>query len=259
MAVYRSITGVQYHPANVLFPMMSCPVCPIPLFSTITSCVCDRQLIPTASIKSPSLNAIDGAATLRLYDTCMCVSSFVCLCVCSGIDDSINGYKQPVLILYPSGKDRDRDRDGDKRRERDRGGTFKSHQKRAPPPLSKPPSRAPRSRKSKSPSRPNRARLDVDRVETNSTPEGSGRFRDLRDSKLGQNCEGVASELCRRGGRVRTGVYQTSELTSLVSTKSQPEQRRIGRSQSAERRVGRSLSGERQSAADRSRFKATFV
>ncbi|XP_038839738.1 pre-mRNA-splicing factor cwc-21-like [Salvelinus namaycush] len=159
-------------------------------------------------------------------------------------------------------RDRDRDRDGDKRRERDRGGSFKSHQKRAPPPLSKPPPPAPpapRSRKSKSPSRPNRARLDVDRVETNSTPEDSGRFRDLRDSKLGQNCEGVASELCRRGGRVRTGVYQTSELPSFVNAKRQPEQRRIGRSQSAERRIGRSLSGERQSAADSSRFKATFV
>ncbi|XP_042171233.1 regulator of G-protein signaling 12-like [Oncorhynchus tshawytscha] len=167
-----------------------------------------------------------------------------------------------------SGQDR---RDGDQRRERDRGGRFKSHQKRAPPPLSKLPPAAPappRSRKSKSPSRPNRARLDVDRVETNSTPEDSGRFRDLRDSKLGQNREGVASELCR-GGRVRTGVYQTSELPSLVSAKRQPEQRwigrslsgerQIGRSQSAERQIGRSLSGERQGAADRSRFKATFV
>lgn len=121
------------------------------------------------------------------------------------------------------------------------------------PPL--PPPRPPlRSRcKSKSPSSrsarptPKRA-LDLDQI---GPPAGAGGgrrtqkgSRDLcrsQDSELDSKWEDVTLELRYRGGRVRSAVYQTSDLPSMVTSKRQAEQ------------------SEGPAQVGRSKLKATFV
>ncbi|XP_078022471.1 uncharacterized protein LOC144462486 [Epinephelus lanceolatus] len=123
----------------------------------------------------------------------------------------------------------------------------------SPPPL--PPPRPPlRSRrKSKSPSSrsnhstPKRA-LDLDKIGATSDTEDSRQTcrgsRDLRGSQgseLDRKWEGVALELRYRGSRMRSAVYQTSDLPSMVKAKRQLEQ------------------SEGKGQIDRSKLKATFV
>lgn len=155
-----------------------------------------------------------------------------------------------------SGKDKDRWRG----RERGEGG-FKMPSRRTtssnpiPPSPSPPPPRPPlRSRrKSKSPSsRSNRSTpkraLDLDRIGASPDPEDSRQTRrgsrDLRGpqgSELDRKWEGVALELRCRGSRMRSAVYQTSDLPSMVKVKRQLEQ------------------SDGKGQVDRSKLKATFV
>ncbi|KAL3067413.1 hypothetical protein OYC64_017195 [Pagothenia borchgrevinki] len=123
----------------------------------------------------------------------------------------------------------------------------------SPPPL--PPPRPPiRSRrKSKSPSSrshhstPKRA-LDLDNIRATTDKEDSRRAqrgpRDLQGSQgseLDRKWEGVALELRCRGSRMRSAVYQTSDLPSMVPARRQMEQ------------------SEGKGQIDRSKLKATFV
>lgn len=119
----------------------------------------------------------------------------------------------------------------------------------APPP--RPPVRS--RRKSKSPSSrtkrstPKRA-LDLDTIGATSNTEDSRQphrgSRDLTDSQgseLDRNWEGVALELRCRGSRMRSAVYQTSDLPSIVKVKRQLEP------------------SDSKGQIDRSKVKATFV
>lgn len=68
--------------------------------------------------------------------------------------------------------------------------------------------------------------------------------RDLRGglgSELDRKWEGVAMELRCRGSRMRSAVYQTSDLPSMVTAKRQLQQ------------------SEGKGQVDRSKLKATFV
>ncbi|XP_056443298.1 regulator of G-protein signaling 12-like [Gadus chalcogrammus] len=166
-----------------------------------------------------------------------------------------------------AGKDR-----GGRRRGKERGGSFRlpgrrapfSNPKPLPPPPPPPPPRLPlRSRrKSKSPASrpphhpPTKAPLDLDNICVGRGEAGDPRRgrRGSRDTRLApaaaatatleQKWGGVASELRCRGGRMRSAVYQTSDLPSMVAVKvgadDPPEARRNGH-------------------LDRSNFKATFV
>lgn len=121
-----------------------------------------------------------------------------------------------------------------------------------PPPL--PPHPPLRSRrKSKSPSSrythstPKRA-LDLDKIGPSADAESGRRTqkgsRDLRrshGSELDVKWEDVTLELRYRGGRMRSAVYQTSDLPSMVKAKRQSEQ------------------SEGPGQMDRSKLKATFV
>ncbi|XP_026214673.1 leiomodin-2-like [Anabas testudineus] len=120
-----------------------------------------------------------------------------------------------------------------------------------PPPPPRPPLRS--RRKSKSPSsRSNHAAskraLDLDKIEATSDPEdarptrrGSRDLRGFKDSELDRKWEGVASELRSRGSRMRSAVYQTSDLPSMIKAKRHLEPR------------------EGKEQIDRSKLKATFV
>lgn len=124
-----------------------------------------------------------------------------------------------------------------------------------PPPPPRPPLRS--RRKSKSPSsRSNHATtkqaLDVDKIgavsdleDTRQTRRGSRDLRDPQGSELERRWEGVAMELRCRGGRMRSAVYQTSHLPTMVKAKRQLEQ---GEGQSQGR-----------DQIDQSKLKATFV
>lgn len=120
-----------------------------------------------------------------------------------------------------------------------------------PPPPPRPPLRS--RRKSKSPSSrsnhstPKRA-LDLDKIGPTFDPEGIRQtrrgYRDLRGSQgseLDRKWEGVALELHCCGSRMRSAVYQTSDLPSMVKAKRQLEQ------------------SEGKGQIDRSKLKATFV
>lgn len=117
-----------------------------------------------------------------------------------------------------------------------------------PPPLPpRPPLRS--RRKSKSPSSrsahstPKRA-LDLDQIEAGNggrAQKGPRDPRPPRGSELDANWEDVTLELRRRGGRTRSGVYQTSDLPSMVKAK-----RQAGRAEGPAR-------------TDRTKVKATFV
>ncbi|KAM7393725.1 hypothetical protein PAMP_020576 [Pampus punctatissimus] len=126
-----------------------------------------------------------------------------------------------------------------------------------PSPSSPPPPAPPRPplrsrRKSKSPSSrsnyatPKRA-LDVDKIGTNDdshtrqTCRGSRDLRGSQGSELDRKWEGVALELRCRGSRMRSTVYQTSELPSMVKAKRQLEQ------------------NEDKRQIDKNKLKATFV
>ncbi|XP_030287495.1 formin BNI1-like isoform X1 [Sparus aurata] len=161
----------------------------------------------------------------------------------------------------PQSKDRDRWRGREKG-----GGGFKMPGRRTtssnpvlpsapPPPAPPPPPRPPlRSRrKSKSPSSrsnhptPKRA-LDLDKIGVTTDPDdsrptrrGSRDLRSSQGSDLDRKWEGVALELRCRGSRMRSAVYQNSDLPSMVKAKRQPEQ----------------SGGKGQ--IDRSKLKATFV
>ncbi|XP_035856639.1 potassium/sodium hyperpolarization-activated cyclic nucleotide-gated channel 2-like [Sander lucioperca] len=162
-----------------------------------------------------------------------------------------------MCMVCSAGKDRNRWRD----RERGGGGFKMSSRKTtskpippspSPPPL--PPPRPPlRSRrKSKSPSSrsnhstPKRA-LDLDKIGTTiaedsrQTGRGSQDLRGSQGSELDRKWEGVALELHCRGSRMRSAVYQTSDLPSMVKAKRQLEQ------------------SEGKGQIDRSKWKATFV
>ncbi|XP_061844184.1 regulator of G-protein signaling 12b isoform X1 [Nerophis lumbriciformis] len=123
-----------------------------------------------------------------------------------------------------SGKDRDRWR-GRERRDRVKV-VSRTASNPAPPPPSPPPAppRPPlRSRrKSKSPSSRSNRRLtkqalDVDKVQSSGS-------RDPRGSERDKKWEDVASELRCRGSRMRSAVYQTSDLPSMVKAKRQLEE-----------------------------------
>lgn len=119
------------------------------------------------------------------------------------------------------------------------------------PPPPRPPLRS--RRKSKSPSsRSHRSTpkpaLDLDKIGATSDPEdgrqnrsGSRDPRDSQGSGLDRKWEGVALELRCCGSRMRSAVYQTSDLPSMVKAKRQLEQ------------------SEGKGQMDRSKLKATFV
>lgn len=104
-----------------------------------------------------------------------------------------------------------------------------------PPPPPRPPLRS--RRKSKSPSsRPGRSTakqaLDLDRLGAGSDPDddkqprtGRRDLRGLQFSELDKKWEGVAMELQNRGSRMRSAVYQTSDLPSMVRAKRQLDPR----------------------------------
>lgn len=121
-------------------------------------------------------------------------------------------------------------------------------------PSSPPPRPPPRSRrKSKSPSSRSRhpapkQALDVDKIGGGSNSEdfrkthkGSRDLGGVHFSELDRKWEGVALELQCRGSRMRSAVYQTSDLPSMVKAKKQMDEA-YGRGQ-----------------IDRSKLKATFV
>lgn len=186
--------------------------------------------------------------------------------VCSGSECfAISPPSLPLSICLlkaassSSGKDRHRGRG----RERG-GGDFKMPNRRTtsnppiapspplpPPPPPRPPLRS--RRKSKSPSSrsnhitPKRA-LDLDKIEhscdaedTRPTCRGSLDLRGHHGSELDRKWEGVALELRCRGSRMRSAVYQTSELPSMYKAKRQVEH------------------SEGKGQIDRSKLKATFV
>lgn len=159
-----------------------------------------------------------------------------------------------------------KNRDGSRGRERG-GGGFKMLSRRTtssdaippshhhhpppPPPPPRPPLRS--RRKSKSPSSrsnhstPKRA-LDLDNIGSTSVLEdtrqrrrGSRDRRGSQGSELDRKWEGVALELRCRGGRMRSAVYQTSDVPSMVKSKRHLEQ------------------SEGKGQIDRSKLKATFV
>lgn len=155
-----------------------------------------------------------------------------------------------------SGRDRQRGRGGGG------GGGWKTPSRRTPPshptstspapPLPPPRPLRPR-RKSKSPSSrstrptPKRA-LDLDQIGPPAGAGGSRRTqkgsRDLcgpQHSELDSKWEDVTAELRHRGGRMRSAVYQTSDLPSMVKSKRQAEQ------------------SQGPAPMDRSKLKATFV
>lgn len=120
-----------------------------------------------------------------------------------------------------------------------------------PPPPPLPPVRS--RRKSKSPSArssystPRRA-LDLDKIGPTADAEGSRQTRrgsrDLwgsRNSELDRKWEDVAMELRYCGGRMRSAVYQTSDLPSMVKAKRHSEQ------------------SEGKGQINRTKLKATFV
>lgn len=93
-----------------------------------------------------------------------------------------------------------------------------------PPPLPpRPPLRS--RRKSKSPSsRPAPKRApDPDEVDAERSRKGSRDRRRSQGSELDAKWEDVALELRSRGGRMRSAVYQTSDLPSMVTAKRQAE------------------------------------
>lgn len=158
---------------------------------------------------------------------------------------------------FSLGKDRDRWRGSS----RENGG-FKVSSRRttsskpsqpSPSPAPAPPPRPPvRSRrKSKSPSShhgTSKRALDLDRIGNFSDPEdtrptrrGSRDPRGSQDSELDRKWEGVALELRCRGSRMRSAVYQTSDLPSMVQAKRHLKQ------------------NESKGQVDRSQLKATFV
>ncbi|KAF7652678.1 hypothetical protein LDENG_00093040 [Lucifuga dentata] len=124
-----------------------------------------------------------------------------------------------------------------------------------PPPPPRPRLRS--RRKSKSPSsRSNhmtpKQTLDVDKIEATSDPEdtrqarrGSRDLQGSQGSELERKWEGVAMELRCRGSRMRSAVYQTSDLPSMVKSKRQLEQNEG--------------QGQGKGQIDRSKLKATFV
>ncbi|KAG7486405.1 regulator of G-protein signaling 12 isoform X1 [Solea senegalensis] len=152
-----------------------------------------------------------------------------------------------------SGKDRERWRGEERGR-----GAFKMHSRRTtssnplppsispplppPPPPSRPPLRS--RRKSKSPvSRftPKRA-LDLDNIGATTDLEDTRQNRrGSRNSDLDRKWEGVALELRNHGSRMRSAVYETSDLPSMVKAKRHLEQ------------------GEGKRQTDRNKLKATFV
>ncbi len=172
----------------------------------------------------------------------------------------------PVTSLFKAassspGKDKDRWRGRESG-----GGGFKMPSRRktssnpippslSPPPPPPPPPQPPHRsrRKSKSPSsRSNysaaKRALDLDKIGATSDPEDSRQSRrgsrDLRGSQgseLDRKWEGVALELRCRGSRMRSAVYQTSDLPSMVKAKRHLEQ------------------SESKGQTDRSKLKATFV
>ena len=120
-----------------------------------------------------------------------------------------------------------------------------------PPPLPRPPLRS--RRKSKSPSSrsshtTSKQALDLDRIggasepaDTRRTHRGSRDLRGSQFSELDRKWEDVALELQCRGSRMRSAVYQTSDMPSMVKAKRQLVQ----------------SGGKGQ--IDRSKLKATFV
>lgn len=151
-----------------------------------------------------------------------------------------------------------KDRTGWRGREKDASGfkmpnrrTTSSNPVSSPPPS--PPPRPPlRSRrKSKSPSSrsghtTHKKALDLDRIGGASDPKDKrhGGRTDLQRSQfsdLDRKWEGVALELQCRGSRMRSAVYQTSDLPTMVKVKTQSDQS-YGNMQT-----------------DRSKLKATFV
>lgn len=157
----------------------------------------------------------------------------------------------PVVSLTASsssGRDRQRGRGG---------GGCKTPRRRTPPshptstspapplPPPRPPLRS--RRKSKSPSsrstRPTpKGALDLDKIGPSAGAGGSRRTqKGSRDSELDSKWEDVTLELRYRGGRMRSAVYQTSDLPSMVKSKRQAEQ------------------SEGPAPMDRSKLKATFV
>lgn len=125
------------------------------------------------------------------------------------------------------------------------------HASSPPPPQPQPPLRS--RRKSKSPlsrsrhSTPKQA-LDLDKIEVSPDPEenrqnrrGSRDLLDSQRSELDRKWEGVALELRCCGSRMRSAVYQTSDVPSMVKAKRQLEQ------------------NEGKGQIDRSKLKATFV
>ncbi|XP_070408158.1 regulator of G-protein signaling 12b isoform X2 [Nothobranchius furzeri] len=152
--------------------------------------------------------------------------------------------------------------DGQPSSGKDRSGSgFKRPNRRTAssnPAPSSPPSPPPRPplrsrRKSKSPSSrsghsaPKRA-LDLDKIGRPSDPadlrekhRGSRDRRGFQFPELDRRWEGVALELQCRGGRMRSAVYQTSDLPTMVNVKKQLER------------------GYAKGQTDRSKLKATFV
>lgn len=187
----------------------------------------------------------------------MCILCCECLVTCGVVSFVVSLFQ---AAFCPSGKERDR-----WRARGGRGGSFKMPSRRTtssnptpassspppPPPPPRPPLRS--RRKSKSPlSRSNRAAsklaLDLDQIEAISDPVdtrhiggGSRDRRGFKESELDRNWESVALELHCRGSRMRSAVYQTSDLPSMVKAKRQLDQREV---------IGR---------IDRSKLKATFV
>lgn len=168
----------------------------------------------------------------------------------------------PFLCVFKaSSSSSGKDRVGWRGREKGGGGGLKTTSRRTAslnPIPSSPPSPPPRPplrsrRKSKSPSsRYNHAgpkqALDVDRIgggskleDLRKTRNGSRDLRGLHFSELDRKWEGVALELEGRGSRMRSAVYQTSNLPSMVKAKKQLDQ------------------GYSRGQIDRSKLKATFV
>lgn len=183
-----------------------------------------------------------------------------CMKICSGavwFDRLVAACCLPLTASSSSGRDRQRGRGGGG------GGGCKTPSRRTPPshptstspapplPPPRPPLRS--RRKSKSPSsrstRPTpKGALDLDQIgpsagagSSRRTQKGSRDLCRSQDSELDSKWEDVTLELRYRGGRMRSAVYQTSDLPSMVKSKRQAEQ------------------SEGPAQMDRSKPKATFV
>lgn len=184
----------------------------------------------------------------------------------SALSFSLSPFVCLLLSLFKaayssSGKDRNRWRD---REGGGGGGSYRMPSRRttssnpippSPSPPPRPPPRPPLRSRRKSTSPSSRSKhatskrgLDLDRIgasfDTEDRTKTRGRSRDLRcsqGSELDRKWEGVASELRCRGSRMRSAVYQTSELPSMVKAKRPSEQ------------------SESRGRIDKSKLKATFV